>query len=373
MKFSVIIPVYDEGPAAAAAVRAVRGLRGGAEAELILSCAGPDAEALNPAEMPGVAFVKSPAGRAEQMNLGAQKASGEVLVFLHADTRLPAGAFQAMERALVPGGRCGGAFRLEIASRNPWLRFVAWTANVRNRFTGTPYGDQAIFMRSGFFRRLGGYARIPIMEDVDLVRRARGAGGRLVILREAAATSPRRWEKEGMLRTTLNHHALRLLYLGGVSAEKLAGFRAARGFAAKAACLFGRKARAGKEALVLFARYPFEGAVKTRLAAGLGERRTRGLYACFLRDAADELRRLKADIFVSFTPARAGREFREFLGADFNYLPQICGTLGERMENALREVFQKGVSRAVIVGSDLPGLRRGASTRPSASWRRCRQ
>jgi len=226
------MPVYDEGPAIAAAIKAVRATAGGWAAEIIVSRAGPDAASRPSSAVPGVTFLNGPSGRARQMNLGAEKASGDVLVFLHADTVLPPDAFKAMERALQTGYYCGGAFRLKIDSRNPWLRFVAWTANIRNIFTRAPYGDQAIFIRKGFFRGLGGYEELPIMEDVELVTRIRRVGGRMAILREFVTTSPRRWKREGMLRTTLTHHVIRLLYLAGVSPEKLARYRAARGFSA---------------------------------------------------------------------------------------------------------------------------------------------
>lgn len=237
MKFSVIIPVYEEGPLAAAAVEALRRNAGGLDAEIILPCAGRGAAAVPDSLPPDALCFRSPKGRALQMNQGAGAASGDVLVFLHADTSLPPGAFQAIERALGTGAYCGGAFRLKLDSGRPWLRFVAWSANIRNLFTGTPYGDQAIFMKAGFFRALGGYREIPIMEDVDLVRRARAAGGRLVILKEYAVSSARRWEKEGLLGTTLTNHALRLLYLAGTAPEKLAGFRAARGVLSKLVAL----------------------------------------------------------------------------------------------------------------------------------------
>jgi len=237
----VIIPAYNEGTRAAGAAKALRRTAGGADAEIILSVAGRGAAGAYRGLPPEVKVLSSPRGRAVQMNLGARAASGEALVFLHADTALPPGAFAAMERALR-SGRCDcGAFRLKLDTKNPWLRLVAWTANLRNAFTATPYGDQAIFMRADLFRSLGGYRELPIMEDVDLVRRARKAGGRLVILKEYALSSARRWETEGLVGTTLTHHALRLLYLAGAAPEKMAGFRAARGARAKLGVLLGQK------------------------------------------------------------------------------------------------------------------------------------
>ena len=238
----MIIPAYNEGARAAGAARALRGTAGGGDAEIILAVAGQGAAGACPGLPPDVRVINSPKGRAVQMNLGARAALGEALVFLHADTALPTNAFAAMERALT-SGRCDcGAFRLKLDTENTWLRFVAWTANVRNLFTRTPYGDQAFFMRADLFRALGGYRELPIMEDVDLLRRARKAGARLTILGEHVLSSARRWEKDGLLGTTLTHHALRLLYLAGVAPEKLAGFRAARGVPAKLDALLGPRA-----------------------------------------------------------------------------------------------------------------------------------
>ena len=239
MKFSVIIPAYNEGARAAAAAKAVLKHAVGADAEVILAVAGRSDAAVYRGLPVEVKVIVSPRGRARQMNLGAAAATGDVLLFLHADTVLPPGALMAAEQALRPGYHRCGAFRLKLDSENAWLRFVAWTANIRNVFTGTPYGDQAIFIKTALFRALGGYAELPIMEDVDLVRRARLAGGRPVILKDYVVSSARRWEKDGLLAVTLTHHALRLLYFFGVAPEKLAAFRNARGTAGKFSALSG--------------------------------------------------------------------------------------------------------------------------------------
>ena len=114
----------------------------------------------------------------------------------------------------------------------------------------------------------------------------------------------------------------------------------------------------GREALLLFARYPFTGPVKTRLAAGIGVGNARRLYYCFLKDIFAQLKKLDhaVEVFVFFTPAAAVLQFRDLFGPGFACLPQEGDTLGERMGNAFRAVFKKGISRAVVIGSDLPGL-----------------
>ena len=238
--FSVIIPAYNESAGIARAVAGVERLLPAAEGEIIVADAGPGegtARALTGSRAVRIACAK---GRAVQMNAGAGKASGSVLVFLHADTRLPDNAFSAIGKALASGEYCAGAFRLKIASGNPWLKFVAFTANVRNFFTGTPYGDQAIFVSRSAFEEAGGYREIPIMEDPDLVERLRARGGRIAILEEFAETSPRRWETEGLFLATFMHNLLRLLRLAGASPEKLAAFRQAAGPAAKLKVLLER-------------------------------------------------------------------------------------------------------------------------------------
>lgn len=114
----------------------------------------------------------------------------------------------------------------------------------------------------------------------------------------------------------------------------------------------------GREALLLFARYPFTGPVKTRLAAGIGAGNARRLYYCFLKDIFAQLEHLDpaVEVFVFYTPAAAMLEFRDLFGPGFACLPQRGHTLGERMRNAFRAVFKKGISRAVVIGSDLPSL-----------------
>lgn len=121
--------------------------------------------------------------------------------------------------------------------------------------------------------------------------------------------------------------------------------------------LLTEEARGG-EALLLFARYPFAGDVKTRLAAGIGAGNARRLYSCFLKDMAAQLRLVDAEVFVFYAPASAGPEVREYFPG-FECLPQEGAALGDRMRNAFRAVFDKGITRAVVIGSDLPGLEAG--------------
>jgi GT2 family glycosyltransferase len=147
-----------------------------------------------------------------------------VLLFLHADTVLPPAAFERIAEAMRDEGCVGGAFDLRIDSRRTGFRVIEKVASLRSRLTRIPYGDQAIFIRASCFRTLGGFREIPLMEDVDLMRRIKRKGWRIVIFREPVITSARRWEKEGLVFGTLRNWFLMTLYLCGVPPERLARY-----------------------------------------------------------------------------------------------------------------------------------------------------
>jgi rSAM/selenodomain-associated transferase 2 len=161
-------------------------------------------------------LLRSEKGRARQMNAGARIARGDALLFLHADTRLPANADQVILAALA--GAAWGRFDVRIDGRHPLLRVVACAMNLRSRITGIATGDQAIFVRHDAF---AGFPDVPLMEDVAFSQ-AMKRRGRPACLREQVVTSGRRWERAGVLRTIALMWRLRLLYSLGVSPERLA-------------------------------------------------------------------------------------------------------------------------------------------------------
>jgi rSAM/selenodomain-associated transferase 2 len=154
------------------------------------------------------------------MNAGAAAAAGEVFLFLHADTRLPAGALEDIRAALAGARAVGGRFDVRLDSPRPIYRAVEALMNLRSRWTGIWTGDQAIFVRRTEFERLKGYADIPLMEDVEFSRRLRRTGRR-VCLHSRVLASARKWEREGPLRTIVLMWALRFLYMIGASPARL--------------------------------------------------------------------------------------------------------------------------------------------------------
>jgi len=170
--------------------------------------------------VPDVTALVSPRGRAIQMNAGARAAHGRVLLFLHADTWLPDGALAAVGDALADPAVVGGRFDVRFDSSRPVLSMIAFFMNLRSRWSGISTGDQAIFVRRDVFDSLGGFAAIPLMEDIELTRRLKRRG-RVVALRARVTTAARKWEREGALRTMALMWALRFLYVCGVKPARL--------------------------------------------------------------------------------------------------------------------------------------------------------
>jgi rSAM/selenodomain-associated transferase 2 len=217
-KLSVIVPTLDEARDIVERLEALQRLRALGH-EVIVADGGSRDGTPELARPLADRVVRAPRGRASQMNAAAREAGGSALVFLHADTRLPPGADEAVLAALA--ARTWGRFDVRIEGRHPLLRVVAFMMNLRSRLTGIATGDQAIFLRRDAFEALGGYAEIPLMEDVELSRRLRRAG-RPACLRARVSTSGRRWESRGVLRTIVLMWRLRLAYFLGADPARLA-------------------------------------------------------------------------------------------------------------------------------------------------------
>lgn len=224
MSFSIIVPVLNEESTINTVVGRLKGLDGASSAEIIVADGGRDWRTLDAITCSGVIKVRSPLGRGRQMNEAARYAAGDILLFLHADTVLPVNALSVIENAMRDGSCAGGAFDLAIASPHPLFRMIERSASLRSRITRVPFGDQAIFMRKRYFDSIGGYRDIPIMEDVEIMKRVKKKGDSIIILRCKVETSSRRWDSEGIVRCTVRNWLLQALYPLGVSPHTLARF-----------------------------------------------------------------------------------------------------------------------------------------------------
>lgn len=226
-RISVIIPALNEAKHVGRAIESALRAEG---VEVVVVDGGSDDGTLQMARAAGARVISAPAGRARQMNAGAASARGSILLFLHADTRLPHGYAEELERALHQPCKVLAAFRMRIDHPRAAFRWVERFAQQRARWLSLPYGDQALAVPASVFYRLGGFHDLPIMEDFDLVRRARRLG-RVAILGSAVQTSARRWLESGIARTTLVNQACILKYLLGASPSRLARWRDPRGMA----------------------------------------------------------------------------------------------------------------------------------------------
>ena len=219
MRLSIIIPVLNEAETLVSRLAALQGLRAGGVEAIVVDGGSADDSAGRSLPFAD-RVITAPRGRGRQMNAGAEQATGEVLLFLHADTVLPDSATERIEE-VMEGGAHWGRFDVRIEGASIMLPVVAALMNMRSRLTGIATGDQAIFITREAFARVGGFPDIPLMEDIAfssaMCRIARPA-----CLAEKVTTSGRRWEKHGVWRTILTMWWLRLRFWLGVSPQALA-------------------------------------------------------------------------------------------------------------------------------------------------------
>jgi rSAM/selenodomain-associated transferase 2 len=219
-KLSIIMPVLDEGESIAERLDDLADLRS-LGVEVIVVDGGSRDATVPRARLRADCVISAPRGRAPQMNAGAARASGDVLLFLHADTRLPADADHLVLDGLQRSGRTWGRFDIKIEGSHPLLPAVARLMGIRSRITGIATGDQAMFVRRDAFLAAGGFPAIPLMEDVALSKRLKRVS-RPLCLREFVVTSGRRWEKNGIFSTILLMWKLRLAFFFGADPKQLA-------------------------------------------------------------------------------------------------------------------------------------------------------
>jgi rSAM/selenodomain-associated transferase 2 len=221
---SIILPVLNEAVTINPAILALQSIGSAGLAEIIVVDGDPSGSTIKTITVGGVRTAVAEKGRARQMNYGASLASGDILLFLHADTRLPLNAISLIQEALSSSRFVAGAFTLGFDTERVIFKVTETYVALRTRLTKVPFGDQAIFVRRDYFERMGGYRELPIMEDVEFMKRIRKRGDPVCILREKALTSPRRYEQEGIFFCTFRNMTLQLLYAAGVTPERLAAW-----------------------------------------------------------------------------------------------------------------------------------------------------
>jgi rSAM/selenodomain-associated transferase 2 len=219
--FSIIIPVLHEPDNINSLIHSIYEQHAHEQCEVIVVDGSRERDTIKVIENKQIISLVSSAGRAQQMNAGAEVARGEILIFLHADNKLPENALTSISTTLENNQYVGGAFDLGIRSDRFVFKVIAAVASYRSRLTRIPYGDQALFLRKDYFAEIGGYPKVPFMEDVELMHRIKKRGDKICILTDKVFTAPRRWEEEGILYCTVRNWIITLLYFLGVSPHTL--------------------------------------------------------------------------------------------------------------------------------------------------------
>jgi len=310
----------------------------------------------------GALVLRAPTGRACQMNAGAAFVRARWLLFLHADTRLDAAARDAVQRHVARDEPIAAHFRLALGHPHFWYRLLEAGQRVRERLFGLAYGDQGLLLPRELFFQAGPFPDEPVMEDVILALRLREAR-RLMRLPAVATTSARRYEEEGRVRALLRNARSISRFMAGAPASALAPDYPPRRQRAVSKLPSSQQQSA---ALLVFAKVPRPGAVKTRLAAAVGPDAAAEAYRRMGRMIAVQLADAPAEMTVCFDPPDAEAEMRRWLDPlPRRYLPQGDGDLGERMSRMVRRALTRPerADRAVVVGTDAPAVDGAVATR----------
>lgn len=341
-RLSIVMPVLDEAGTLAARLQALTPLRARG-AELLVADGGSSDHTLAIAQAHADRVLSAPRGRAAQLNAGACAATGDVLLFLHADTQLPPEADRLIGAALAAG--CAwGRFDVRIEGHHPLLPVVAALMNRRSRLSGTATGDQAVFVRRRVFEALGGFAPLPLMEDIDLSRRLKRIGPP-ACLRERVTTSGRRWDRHGFWRTVLLMWRLRAAFAMGADPHTLAR-------------RYGYTARA-PAAVAVLAKAPVPGLAKTRLIPALGAAGAARAQRGFALQTLTTVRAASTGPLTLWCAPDAGHRFFRALARrhGMHIVAQPEGDLGQRMATAMATHFARAPRMPLlIIGTDCPVL-----------------
>lgn len=220
---SIIIPVLNEQHSINKCISAIRSTFGFL-CEIIVCDGNKQASTVSGIEDSDVIKIVSRPGRAVQMNTAAAAASGDILLFIHADTTLPINAATIIHETFSLPSVSAGAFALSFDDAHPLMRLTSFVGNIRSRIERVPYGDQAPFIRTESFKKIGGFPEIAIMEDVELFQKLKRKKMLIVISRESIKTSSRRYRRTGIIKCFLRNWMLRLLHFAGVSPDRLIKF-----------------------------------------------------------------------------------------------------------------------------------------------------
>lgn len=370
MRLGVVIPTLDE---AARLPRLLDDLaRLPIPIEVVVADGGSTDETPAISVAWGAQLVRARRGRAAQLNAGAAATDAPWLLFLHADVRMPAAARDALVGWIESGSGRAAVFQFALEGRGSYWRVIEFGQRVRQRLLGLCFGDQGLVVAREAFDAVGGYPDLPLMEDAEIALRLRRRHG-LATLPAALLSSPRRYEREGRLYGWLRNTALVALYWAGVAPHRLARwYRFARESGPHPP---DRTPSAGARELLVFAKAPVAGRVKTRLASAIGASRATAVYRVLGRRVLTQVAGGPYRIVVCYDPPDAAQAVRVWLGGRagvrLELEPQASGDLGRRLEAGFAAAFGRGAAAVVAVGTDTPGVDRAVVARAFECLQRC--
>jgi len=346
IKYSVVIPTFNEQYFIQDCIQSIR--RGNPAVEIIIADGCSDNETLSIARDENVKIVEAFQSRGKQLIEGAKVANGDVLIFLHSDTLLPENWFSLLEEYFANSDNKICRFRLEF-DVNSWLLDFYKKFSALDSFF-TRFGDMCICIRRDLYRELQGFRPFNIFEDVDLLQRA-SKENKVAVLNSEVKSSARTFLKYGLIRQQLFNGFLLIKYLLGFRKFTLTNK------------YYNRKKSNKKNSVIIFARYPEEGKVKTRLAATMGVNFAKELYKKISEAVIQKTRRLKdSNTFVFYSNKKDKSFIKKWLGNGLFYSLQVGDDLGERMKNAFQKVFSLGAEKVVIIGTDVPDISKSIIT-----------
>lgn len=340
LRFSVVIPTLGEETTIQQCVSHVRDIN--PEIEIIVADGGSTDRTVQLAREAGAAICRARRGRGTQMNAGAAIASGDVVLFLHADTRLPPNAFTVLVDFFQDGNVQVGTFQVTYVPNHPALALYSILARHDTIFS--TFGDQCIVVRKQFFTSLGGFPDWPLFEDVHFIRMAREKT-RIYKFPATVTTSSRRLQQNGILRQLARDVWYVVQYLREVPPEQLAA-------------KYDGWHKHSEKSLIIFVRFPQPGKVKTRLARGIGDEMAAEFYRLCAEHVFQESARISDGVqrYFFYSDSHDYKEIQLWAGAQFNFVAQVGRDIGGRLEHAFETVFENGSQKAIIVATDVPGL-----------------
>ncbi len=342
MRYSVIIPVINEEENIAACIKSVS--RKIPDVEIVVADGGSTDATRYIASRMGATVVESDKGRGIQCNAGAKASRGDILIFLHSDTELPGDAYFQLERYFLYESNNAAMFRMKFDHPSRWFSVYSWFTHFDSVFTS--FGDQCIVVRRSLFNRLGGFPDWVLFEDLEFLRRVRRLRTKITKLPSYVTTSPRRFVENGIVRQQLYNIYFTAQFMFNVPVNNIAKQ------------YDGLRRRKMRNALIIFARYPEPGKVKTRLASSIGKEKAAMLYKQWAEKIffESEQAKLISHRYLFYTERRDSRKIKKWVRNGFLFHAQRGNQLGDRMKAAFQKVFNDKIQKALIVGTDSPDL-----------------